>query len=51
MSERIMLIPDSGGDKEVKLNLSNLWAFLSSLDYLRFLEFEGAFRNLASENL
>ena len=51
MSERITLIPDSGGDKEVKLNLSNLWAFLSSLDYLRFLELEGAFRNLDSANL
>ena len=50
MSERITLIPDSG-DKEVKLNLSNLLAFMSSLDYLRFLELEGAFRHLRSENL
>ncbi len=51
MSERISIIPDSEEGREVKLNFNNLWSFLSSLDYLRFLEFEGAFRNLGSGNL
>lgn len=50
MSDRVSIIPDSGS-KEVKLNFGSLWSFLSSLDYLRFLEREGAFKNLESESL
>ncbi len=51
MSERISIVPDDSGGKEVKLNFRSLWSFFSSLDYLRFLELEGAFRTLRSENL
>jgi len=51
MSDRISIIPDSSNGQEVKLNFRSLWSFLSSLDYLRFLELEGAFRNLSSANL
>ena len=51
MGERISIIPDSEGGKEVKLSFRSLWSFLSSLDYLRFLELEGAFRTLGSGNL
>ena len=50
MSERISIVPDSGGG-EVKLNFRSLWSFLSSLDYLRFLEYEGAFKTVSSSNL
>jgi len=50
MSERISVVPDTGGS-EVKLSFKSLWSFLSSLDYLRFLELEGAFRHINSSNL
>lgn len=42
----MMVVPDQGGKDEKKINFSNLFAFLSSLDYLAFLEREGAFRYL-----
>ncbi len=51
MSDRISIIPDSDSGKEVKLNFGSFWSFLSSLDYLRFLELEGAFRDIDSRNL
>lgn len=50
MPERVSIIPDSD-DREVKLNFSSLLAFLSSLDYLRFLELSGAFRSMNSTDL
>ena len=50
MSERISIIPDNDS-REVKLSFRSLWSFLSSLDYLRFLELEGAFKNMNSGNL
>lgn len=43
--ERISVIPDSR-PQDTKLSFNNLFAFLSSLDYLAFLEREGAFRDL-----
>jgi len=51
MSERINIVPDGGSGQEVKLNFRSLWSFLSSLDYLRFLEKEGAFANMNSADL
>jgi len=51
MSERIMVVPDDGEGREIKLNFKSLWSFFSSLDYLRFLELEGAFRTIDSKNL
>ena len=50
MADRISIVPDSG-EQEVKLNFSSLLAFLSSLDYLRFLELSGAFRSMNSTDL
>ena len=45
------VIVDEGKQEEVKLNFSNLFAFFSSLDYLRFLELEGAFEGIKSKEL
>lgn len=42
------VIPDSTSSADVKLSFKNLFAFLSSLDYLAFLEKEGAFRHMGS---
>lgn len=44
----VQVIPDNKDAKDVKLNFKNLFAFLSSLDYLAFLEKEGAFRHMGS---
>jgi len=40
------IIPDSSSSADIKLNFSNLFAFLSSLDYLAFLEKSGAFEDM-----
>ncbi len=45
------VIVEEGKQEEVKLNFSNIFAFLSSLDYLRFLELEGAFEGIRSREL
>ncbi len=45
------VIVEEGKQEEVKLNFSNVFAFLSSLDYLRFLELEGAFEGIKSREL
>lgn len=45
------IIVEEGKQEEVKLNFSNLFNFLSSLDYLRFLELEGAFDDIKSKEL
>lgn len=44
----LQVIPDSTSSADVKLSFKNLFAFLSSLDYLAFLEKEGAFRHMGS---
>lgn len=45
---QIQVIPDSPSQADVKLKFTNLFAFLSSLDYLAFLEKEGAFRHMGN---
>ncbi|WP_461829988.1 hypothetical protein [Aquifex sp.] len=45
------VIVEEGKQEEVKLNFSNIFAFFSSLDYLRFLELEGAFEGIKSREL
>lgn len=51
MSNEQLIIPEKSSYDEIKLNFKNFFSFLSSLDYLRFLEKEGAFKNVKSENL
>lgn len=45
------IIPDSSGSSDIKLRFDNLFAFLSSLDYLVFLEKEGVFDHMDTEYL
>ena len=45
------IISESPSAEEVKLNFKNLFTFFSSLDYLRFLELEGAFEGIRSREL
>ncbi|WP_457641305.1 hypothetical protein [Persephonella sp.] len=46
------IIPDnSGGQESLKLNLKNIFTFLSSLDYIRAIEKSSAFRYIDSSQL
>ena len=49
MSETI--IPDNSNNQELKLNLKNLFTFLSSLDYIKAIEKSSAFRYIDSRQL
>lgn len=48
MAEEV-IIPDSAQNDNFKLNLKNLFTFLSSLDYLKSLEFSNAMRYMDSK--
>ena len=51
-NEQPPVVTDSpGSEEEVKLNFRSLFTFFSSLDYLRFLELEGAFEDVRSSDL
>ncbi len=50
-NEQPPVIDSFQSEEEVKLNFKSLFTFFSSLDYLRFLELEGAFENVKSRDL
>lgn len=51
-SEQPTVVPEGPHtEEEVKLNFRNIFTFFSSLDYLRFLELEGAFEDMRSGEL
>jgi len=51
-NEQSPVIEDKhASEEEVKLNFRSVFTFFSSLDYLRFLELEGAFEDIESKEL
>ncbi len=51
-SEQPPVVPEGPhSEEEIKLNFRSLFTFFSSLDYLRFLELEGAFEDMKSGDL